>query len=185
MVAACPYFQNNSTEVDKFILLPEDPDNLIHNKSIFNAGAVRCWPIDRPRTNLGLYSGRNLISSVPDTSHIPLPPEDFEGRERDMHIVISRVHEKRLIVLVGEAGMGKSSVVCACCQYMEERCFFEDGVKFFRLKEFVSNHEDFLKLLDRNIVKGIKGAFCVHLLLFLSHVLIFATAYMHCPLCLF
>ena len=152
-MAASPYIQNSETEVDKFLLLPEDKP---HNLPIFIADSVRNWPVGRPHANLGLFSGLDISDTSPDTSHIPSPPEDFEGREIDMHQVISLVLARRLVVLLGDSGMGKTSVVCACCQYMEERCFFENGIKFFRMN-FVNNHEDFLKLLDMNIVKGIKG----------------------------
>jgi hypothetical protein len=129
-----------------------------HDSPVFIADSVRSWPVGRPHANFGLFSGLDISDTSPDTSHIPSPPEDFEGREIDMHQVISLVLTRRLVVLLGDLGMGKTSVVCACCQYMEERCFFEDGIKFFRMN-FVNDHEDFLRLLDMKIVKGMRGLF--------------------------
>ena len=74
-----------STEGEKFVLLPE---NASHEEPVFESPRIRtAWPImdARPDTLGG------MPSRIPDCSHLPRVPEDFEGREIDMHRVIVQV----------------------------------------------------------------------------------------------
>jgi hypothetical protein len=89
-VATSPYVPNSSIEGSKFMLLPENGN---HDKPVFRAKKVHRW--------------QSLKShSQQDTSHLPRPPEDFEGREMDMHNTIRTLLSRRLVTLVGEAGVG-------------------------------------------------------------------------------
>ena len=74
-----------SAEGEKFVLLPEDAS---HEEPVFESPRIRTvWPIMDTRPNtLG-----GMPSRIPDCSHLPRVPEDFEGREIDMHRVIVQV----------------------------------------------------------------------------------------------
>jgi hypothetical protein len=138
-VRATPNLRNAEKEMKKFRLLPEDGE---HNVSIFvNAKPVLEWPRSlndkvasktsrrgsgRHATRKGLYSVgtssselsvRNMIQEDPS----PSPPQFFLGREVDMYLVLRQVLEKRLVSVVGEAGVGRSSLVCSLCHYINER----------------------------------------------------------------
>ena len=51
----------------------------------------------------------------------PTPPQFFLGREVDMYHVLNAILSKRLVTIVGETGVGRSSLVCAICHYINER----------------------------------------------------------------
>jgi hypothetical protein len=51
----------------------------------------------------------------------PTPPQFFLGREVEMYFVLKAILTKRLVSVVGEPGVGRSSVVCALCHYINER----------------------------------------------------------------
>ena len=65
---------------DKFILLPEDKS---HDSPVFLAPMVSSWPQKHKKNMLPL-----LQRSPPDSSHLPQPPEDFEGREIGEHFLM-------------------------------------------------------------------------------------------------
>ena len=69
-----------------------------------------------------------------------------------MHQTISLVLSRRLVTIVGGAGVGKTAVVSACCLYLAERRLFEDGVMYLRLYN-VTSYERILKLLERELGK--------------------------------
>jgi ABC-type dipeptide/oligopeptide/nickel transport system ATPase component len=75
---------------------------------------------------------------------LPAPPADFEGREVIMHSLISSILDRRLVSLVGEEGVGKSSVATSVCKYIQDRKIFPDNVVFFRAKGLKQYHH-FLK----------------------------------------
>lgn len=155
-MAASPYIQNSSMEGDKFMLLPEENS---HDTPIFCTKYVPTWPVPKLITNLGLFPGNKeadskaLGTAFPDTSHLPQPPEDFEGREADMHQVISLVMSRRLVNLIGESGVGKTAVIAACSLYIAERSIFEHGVIFLRMLN-ISSYDQFLSALAREIATG-------------------------------
>jgi hypothetical protein len=51
----------------------------------------------------------------------PTPPQFFIGREVDLYHVLNSVLTKRLVSVVGEKGVGRSSLVYALCHYVNER----------------------------------------------------------------
>ena len=133
-VRATPNLRDPDAEMKKFLLLPADGD---HDVPIFNADPVAEWPrilgdetgrLGRRlsyRSTRGLPSGakrselsvRNMMQVDPS----PSPPEFFIGREVDMYYVLKAVLAKRLVSVVGETGVGRSSLVCALCHYINER----------------------------------------------------------------
>lgn len=117
----------------KFILLPKDGN---HDVPIFNARPVSEWPrpLHDERGHKGRRKSRSMASMIggarsselsvrnmmqEDPS--PSPPEFFLGREVDMYYVLKAVLSKRLVSVVGEVGVGRSSLVCALCHYINER----------------------------------------------------------------
>ena len=137
-VRATPNLRNAEQEMRKFRLLPEDG---IHDVPIFvNAKPVLEWPrslsekaVAKNRRSSsargvrkGLNSGgtsqlelsvRNMIQEDPS----PSPPQFFLGREVDMYKVLRQVLDQRLVSVVGKVGIGRSSLVCALCHYINER----------------------------------------------------------------
>ena len=71
----------------------------------------------------------------------------------EIHQLIALVLSRRLTVLIGSSGMGKTAVASACCQYIEERYLFQDGVRFFRMS-LVDSYVQFLEVLATQIVQG-------------------------------
>ena len=62
-------------------------------------------------------SVRNMMQEDPS----PTPPQFFLGREVDMYHVLNAVLMKRLVSVVGDKGVGRSSLVYALCHYVNER----------------------------------------------------------------
>lgn len=127
--------RNPETEMSKFRLLPDDGD---HDVPIFNAKKVREWPrtVDEKSTSRSrrisrmtrksLYFGGTTFSELSVHNMMqddpsPLPPQPFVGREVDTFCVLQLILEKRLVNVVGEAGVGRSSLVRAVCHYINER----------------------------------------------------------------
>jgi hypothetical protein len=142
-VITSPYVPNSLVEGEKFLLLPEDSD---HDTPVFDAKPVDQWPI--PGSSL-----KGLTCDLVDNSYLPHTPEDFEGREVDMYCAIRILLSRRLVTIVGENGVGKTSVAIAVCSYLCERRKFENGIIFVRLRGVVT-HEDFLLSLSQAIKSG-------------------------------
>jgi len=137
-VRATPNLKDAESEMKKFLLLPKDAN---HDVPIFNASSVPEWPMDkgsarhnstrrslrkskhRTRSMFGIgakqseLSVRNMMQEDPS----PTPPQFFLGREVDMYFVLKLILTKRLVSVVGESGIGRSSMVCAVCHYINER----------------------------------------------------------------
>eukprot|EP00742_Colponemidia_sp_Colp-10_P002008 GILJ01002143.1.p1 GENE.GILJ01002143.1~~GILJ01002143.1.p1 ORF type:complete len:862 (-),score=120.58 GILJ01002143.1:493-3078(-) len=105
-------------DADKFILLPAGSDH-----------QVVLWK-DLPRTPF--VQPDAPFFKVND--HLPLPPEDFIGRNIDVMSIIRRLTRRRLVVISGakntNPGIGKSSVAIAVSRYMNLRRMFTNGVVF-------------------------------------------------------
>lgn len=105
----------------KFLLLPEDGN---HEVPIFDAEPVQEWP-QHPHSSMTSLDGasnlelsvRNKIQEDPS----PPPPQGFIGREVDLYHVLNSVLSKRLVSVVGEQGVGRSSLVYALCHYINIR----------------------------------------------------------------
>lgn len=136
-VAASPSVPNSMKEQDKFLLLPQDKP---HDVPIFRAPTVPKWP---PENSAAMRWEERL---TPD--YLPEPPEDFEGREVDMYEVITALHKRHLVSIVGERGLGKSAVAVAAMRYLTERSVFENGAVYVKLQH-VSTYEGFLNTFQR------------------------------------
>ena len=137
-VRATPNLRDSEKEMKKFLLLPKDGN---HDVPIFNAKAVLEWPKVNARAMLrsrsskrsksitrlrNLHAGgarsselgvRNMMQEDPS----PTPPQFFLGREVEMYYVLKAILCKRLVSVVAETGVGRSSLVCALCHYINER----------------------------------------------------------------
>jgi hypothetical protein len=144
-VRATPNLKDPDKEMEKFVLLPKDGN---HHVPVFRAKPIREWP-KHPRSQ-GLVSGkpsrrrgsrgsllvrmkssmalgaksselsvRNMMQEDPS----PTAPQFFLGREVDMYYIITALLKlrKRLVSVLGEVGIGRSSLVCALCHYINER----------------------------------------------------------------
>lgn len=139
-VRATPNLKDPDKEMEKFVLLPRDGN---HDVPVFRAKPVREWP-KQPR-NQGLESSkskrrslmlrsrsamvlgaksselgtRNMMQDDPS----PTAPQFFIGREVDMYYLLTAFlkMKKRLVNVLGEQGIGRSSLVCGLCHYINER----------------------------------------------------------------
>ena len=144
-VRATPNLRNAEEEMKKFILLPTDGN---HDVPVFDARPVREWPrtvssgstrsLQRSNSIRGSRPGRGLIPSrsinfggarsselsvrnMMQEDPSPTPPQFFTGREVDMYHVLNAVLTQRLVSVVGEKGIGRSSLVYGLCHYVNER----------------------------------------------------------------
>ncbi|RYG63274.1 hypothetical protein EON64_16255 [archaeon] len=147
---ASPYVPNSLLEGEKFILLPDQAD---HSPAVFQGRLTAHWPSAPSAT---CTVGRNRMDVAAHTytytyTHLPAPPADFEGREVCMYTCIRYIHERRCVSLVGEEGMGKSSVAAAVCRYLYDREVFRDHICYVRCKG-VRDYGDFIRLLKGCVV---------------------------------
>lgn len=137
-VRVSPNLRNAEDEMNKFVLLPRDGN---HDVPIFNANPLREWPktgsnrslrsktskrsglLQRSRSSYfgGAKSSELSVRNMMQEDPSPTPPQFFLGREVEMYHVLNAILTKRLVTVVGETGVGKSSLVCAICHYINER----------------------------------------------------------------
>jgi hypothetical protein len=151
-VAASPYAEYGDDEEEKFILLPEGPG--LHDEPIFLADPVPKWPTQAAAAAMAAQGG-GAPGRLSQMSHLPRPPEDFEGRERDMYNVIKVLNTRRLVTLVGEQGIGKTAVASAVALYLRERNIF-DEVIFVRLESQADSYGAFLAAIKKAIVVSLQ-----------------------------
>lgn len=144
-VRATPNLRNPDQEMKKFLLLPEDGN---HDVPIFNAKPVAVWPkqlndeiqarsrrlsgrsLVKPKSLMGGARGSELsVRNMMQDDPSPSPPEFFIGREVDMYYVLKAVLGKRLVSVIGEPGVGRSSLACALCHYINERASTMIGIE--------------------------------------------------------
>ena len=110
-----PDIPDSECEQNKFFLLGDGD----HNLPIFDdAASVSEWPVNG--TIASILAAQNKIQEVPP----PSPPPNFMGRDVDMYWVLRRVlagQGKGLVTLLGESGVGCSSLARALCQRINER----------------------------------------------------------------
>lgn len=155
-VKASPNLQNAEQEMKKFLLLPPDGD---HNIPIFNAKPVQEWPetFDLKLAGSHRFRRRSVFAGGTRTSELsvrnmmqedpsPSPPPCFLGREVDMFKVLQDIkdRQRRLISVTGDTGIGRSSLVCALCHYINERASTMTNdvqhIYFVRVKQGLSRN---------------------------------------------
>ena len=111
-------------EAKKFVLLPEGKDHNIH---LFfdseNPPPDGASLVHRPLPSI--YSGYTARSPPRRSNHsrLPVPPQIFLGRERDMYRITKSLFVKnsRLVSITGKSGIGKATVAKAVGQYITQR----------------------------------------------------------------
>uniref|UniRef100_A0A7S2Y1W9 NACHT domain-containing protein n=1 Tax=Entomoneis paludosa TaxID=265537 RepID=A0A7S2Y1W9_9STRA len=168
-VRATPNLRDAEQEMEKFILLPKDGN---HDVPIFDAKPVLQWPRSlhgsaslrgsrfkakvAGNARFGELGVRNMIQDDPS----PSPPQFFLGREVDMYIVLNLLLVKRLVSVVGEVGVGRSSLVCALCHYINERKTTMNQVKhiyFVKAKQGRSKQNRVRALVQRLLKKLVES----------------------------
>lgn len=156
-VRATPNLRDAESEYEKFVLLPRDGN---HDVPIFNAKQMIQWPHassyrkkkSRSKADLSIF---NKMQEAPSTS----PPQFFLGREVDMYMVLNLVLEKRLVSIVGEAGVGRSSLACALCHYMNERASTITQINhIFYIKARQSRKQSRARALVQKLIKKLVDA---------------------------
>jgi len=139
-VRATPNLKDPEKEMEKFVLLPKDGN---HDVPVFRAKPVLEWPkqaknlgpepskarrrnsLTRMRsiTALGARSSELSTRNMMQDDPAPTAPQFFIGREVDMYYILTALlkMKKRLVNVLGEPGIGRSSLVCALCHYINER----------------------------------------------------------------
>ena len=168
-VRATPNLKDPDAEMKKFLLLPKDGD---HNVPIFDAEPVSEWPRNLGGEETG-HRGRRLSSRSVARSVLggaksselsvrnmmqedpsPSPPEFFLGREVDMYYVLKAVLGKRLVSVIGETGVGRSSLACALCHYINERATTIIGIdRIYYVKARQSRKRNPFRALVQRLLK--------------------------------
>jgi len=141
-VRATPYLKDPENEMKKFVLLPRDGN---HDVPVFRARPIPEWPKptreminekdpEKGRFARRLSRGRSLAAFGARGSEIgtrnmmqedpaPSVPPFFIGRDVDMFYLLTSLlkMKKRLVNVLGEPGVGRSSLVCGLCHYINER----------------------------------------------------------------
>jgi hypothetical protein len=142
-VRATPNLKDPDKEMEKFVLLPRDGN---HHVPVFRAKAIREWPkqprhqgsisqkpprrrgsrnslLSKSAMGFGAKSSELSVRNMMQEDPSPTTPQFFLGREVDMYYVISALLKlrKRLVTITGETGIGRSSLACSICHYINER----------------------------------------------------------------
>jgi hypothetical protein len=118
---ACPCHRVQE-DCHKFALLPEDGD---HDECFTSGSSFKPAP---------------TTSSHPEAlgwGILPARAEDFVGREFDVHRLLillrSECHERRLVLLCGEPGMGKSALMVEVGRFVQSRGALFDEVRWLTM----------------------------------------------------
>ena len=150
---ASPYVPDSVLEGEKFVLLP-DHENANHDVPIFVSNPIVDWPgpghLRKGPSCSNIIDDDSMSSPSDDNDNDnsswqcwPSAPPDFEGREVDMYRVITTLSSRRLVTLIGELGVGKSSLASAVCTYVSDRAMFGHGVVYVRAIG-IKKYPDFL-----------------------------------------
>jgi hypothetical protein len=121
----------------------------LHSKTIFSSKVVGDWPLPGQCT---IGPNRTDVDTFINRNRLPSPPADFEGREVVMNTLIRHILDRRLISLVGDDGMGKSSVASAVGKYLYDREIFPHGIIFVRAKG-LQDFPSFLTAMKNALMK--------------------------------
>jgi len=175
-VQATPNLRNAEREMKKFVLLPKDGN---HDVPVFNARPLLEWPhrqlsrlksMRKGLSTKGLNRSRSLYFGGARSSELsvrnmlqedasPSPPQFFMGREVDMYHVLGLILTERLVSVIGNPGVGRSSLVCAICHYINERASTIAKVeRIFFIKTKQTRGKDRCRLLILSLINKLVEA---------------------------
>jgi len=137
-VRVSPLVLNSKVEYEKFLLLPELPDNdPYHDVHIFTKSYKPLLP--------GVVDD---VAAKPTPRILPRVPQFFVGREKDMYMVIEALRSNEVIQIQGERGIGKTSLAAAAVRYIEQRrkSFFFDDIFWIPAQKGAIHADDSLYL---------------------------------------
>ena len=108
--------QEGQSQAVKFRLLPEETG---HTSTPFDEAPV------------GKLLNRTPELPVRRIQHLP---EAIFGRERDIVRVLQKLRKRRIVTIAGGAGVGKTAVAAAVCDYSNKRRHFSEGVYLVSLR---------------------------------------------------
>jgi len=88
---------------------------------VFHATRVDHWPVNGATDAVSLFVGKR--DGLPKITEQPLPslPLGFLGREFEMYRILQDLISKRCVALIGEPGIGLTSLASAVCHYISDR----------------------------------------------------------------
>ena len=86
------------------------------------------------------YTPSHKKHYAPPNHFLPPPPDVFVGRELDQFRIIQAIRDSRLVRISGPKGVGKSSLVKACCQYLKDRLHIIDFTEIIWIPQGNNNH---------------------------------------------
>ncbi|ETO33170.1 hypothetical protein RFI_03936 [Reticulomyxa filosa] len=113
----------------KFVLLPIDPNDRIHNVKLFRPG--------------GLPKGDLIDDSTPlPPNNLPPPVSNFMGRNADMVKLIQPIVDNgvKMVGLMGPEGVGKSALAIMTARYLCHRSAFKGGVFYVDVAKLMPTH---------------------------------------------
>ncbi|KAG7359464.1 CHAT domain containing protein [Nitzschia inconspicua] len=108
-VRVSPLFPNAEEESDKFLLLPEDCDRKYHDIQISFRDERRVHSCSNPEQSSLCFEMLNRA------------PERFIGREEELFQVIDAIRCTDWLHVLGERGVGKTTLVAAASAYISRR----------------------------------------------------------------
>lgn len=83
----------------------------------------------KPLFNFTPGKVQSLIKE-PEYSILPSRISELKGRQREIYDIIMKLNKNRLVVITGEKGIGKSSVMKNICHHMKYRNYYQNGIIF-------------------------------------------------------
>ena len=112
-----PMVKDSQAESDKFILLPEKPnDDPYHDVYVFSQSpgttASTSSPPEEQSKSATVFQRKRILPRVPSF---------FVGREEDMYTILECLRHNDTVSIRGRPQIGKSSLVAATVRYIESR----------------------------------------------------------------
>lgn len=126
-------------DAKKYILLPEGAD---HSQILF------------PNREEGEFQNETLVKMH---NLLSFDVREFRGRALEQNQIINKLLKKRVVIVLGEKGIGKSQCVKATANYLSQReKVFPDGIFYFGIGDENTDLERFMK---HTLIEGYSDQF--------------------------